>query len=177
LAAAARFSHPSARQAPTLHAREATLVQLSDPGGGLSPALRASGARLVSPSLNVWRVPAAQARRTVAALRAERLLARAEPDQRFVPFGPVTTSSDPLVPDEWWIHDVGDDQVEAPGPGVPVTVLDTGLDLSHPEFKSRPDTTALNAQVVAPSTDPQQEPEHGTAVSSIVAAPSNGVGG
>jgi subtilisin family serine protease len=176
LAGAAGFSHPSARPEPALHAGEATLVQLSDPGGGLSPALRAGGARLVSPSLNVWRVPAAQAGRTVAGLRAEHILARAEPDQRFVPFGHLTTSSDPLVPDEWWIHDVGDDQVEAPAAGVPVTVLDTGLDLSHPEFKSRPDTKALNAQVVAPSNDPQQEPEHGTAVSSIVAAPSNGVG-
>jgi subtilisin family serine protease len=176
LAAAAGFSHPSARPAPAPHAGEATLVQLSDPGGGLSPALREGGARLVSPSLNVWRVPAAQAGRTVAALRAEHILARAEPDQHFVPFGHLTTSSDPLVPAEWWIHDVGDDQVEAPAAGVPVTVLDTGLDLSHPEFRSRPDTKALNTQVVAPSNDPQQEPEHGTAVSSIVAAPSNGVG-
>src|SRR5262249_9974354 len=124
----------------------------------------------------VWRLPAAHARRAVAALRAERILARAEPDQRFVPFGPATASSDPLVPNEWWIHDVGDDQVEAPGPGVPITVLDTGLDLSHPEFKSRPNTTALNTQVVVASNDPAQEPEHGTAVSSVAAAPSNGVG-
>jgi subtilisin family serine protease len=176
LAAAAGFSHPAAPRAPQLHGRAATLVQLSDPGGALSPALRASGARLVSASLNVWRIPAARAGRAVAALRAERILARAEPDQRFIPFGRRTTSSDPLVPNEWWIHDVGDDQVEAPAAGVPVTVLDTGLDLSHPEFKSRPGTTALNNQVVVASSDPLQEPEHGTAVSSIVAAPSNGVG-
>jgi subtilisin family serine protease len=176
LAAAAGFSHPAAPRAPQLSGRAATLVQLSDPGGALSPALRASGARMVSASLNVWRVPAAHAGGAVAALRAERILARAEPDQRFVPFSRRTTSSDPLVPSEWWIHAVGDDQVEAPAAGVPVTVLDTGLDLSHPEFKSRPSTTALNTQVVVSSNDPLEEPEHGTAVSSIVAAPSNGVG-
>jgi subtilisin family serine protease len=176
LAGATGFSHPAAPRAPRLEAGTATLVQLSDPGGGLSPALRAAGARLVSPSLNVWRVPAAHAGRAVAALRAERILARAEPDQRFVPFGRLTTSSDPLVPSEWWIHDVAADQVEAPAAGVPVTVLDTGLDVSHPEFKSRSDTRALNTQVVVPTNDPNQEPEHGTAVSSIVAAPSNGVG-
>jgi len=176
LAAGAGFSHPAARTTPALQAGTATLVQLSIPGGGLSPALRAARARLVAPSLNVWRVPAAHAGRTVAALRAEHILARAEPDRRFVPFGPLAASSDPLVPEEWWIHDIGDDQVEAPAAGVPITVLDTGLDLSHPEFKSRPNTTALNPQVVLPSSDPLQEPEHGTAVSSVAAAPSNGVG-
>jgi hypothetical protein len=33
-----------------------------------------------------------------------------------------------------------DDQ-EPPGSGVPVTVIDSGLDLEHPEFAARPDTT------------------------------------
>jgi subtilisin family serine protease len=168
--AAAGFEHPVGRAAPAPQAATATLVQLSIAGGGLSPALRVASARLVSPSLNVWRVPAGNAERTVAALRGEGILSRAEPDRRFVPFGRLV-STDPLVPTEWWIHHVGDDQVEAPQPGVPVTVADTGLDLSHPEFKSRPNTTALNPQTVTSSDD-----VHGTAVSSIVAAPANGVG-
>jgi subtilisin family serine protease len=140
------------------------------PGGALSPELRAARARLVSSSLDVWRVPAPRAATVVAALRRERLLARAEPDQRFVSFGQLA-SSDPLVPNEWWIHDVGADTVEPPAAGAPVTVIDTGLDLSHPEFSGRPNTIALNAQVVNSSDD-----IHGTAVSSIVGAPSNGVG-
>jgi len=80
-------------------------------------------------------------------------------------------SGDPLVPSEWWIHDVGDDAVQSPPAGVPVTVIDTGLDLSHPEFSGRANTIALNAQVVTSSDD-----IHGTAVSSIVGAPSNGIG-
>jgi subtilisin family serine protease len=146
------------------------LVQLTTPGGALSPELRAAHGRLVSSGLDVWRVPAPRAAEVVSALRRERLLARAEPDQRLVSFGQVA-SSDPLVPNEWWIHDVGDDTVEAPPPGVPVTVVDTGLDTSHPEFSGRPNTIALNPQVVASSDD-----IHGTAVSSIVGAPSNGVG-
>ena len=146
------------------------LVQLSDPGGGLSPELRAAHARLVSPGLNVWRVAGTHARSVVAALRDESLLARVEPDRRLIPFAHLS-SGDPLVPNEWWIHDVGDDQVEPPPAGVPVTVIDTGLDLTHPEFKGRPNTTALNPQTVASSDD-----FHGTAVSSVVGAPSNGVG-
>jgi len=104
------------------------------------------------------------------ALRRESLLARVEPDRRLIAFTQLS-SSDPLVPNEWWIHDVGDDQAEPPAAGVPVTVIDTGLDFTHPEFKSRPNTTALNAQTVVSSDD-----VHGTAVSSVVGAPSNGVG-
>jgi subtilisin family serine protease len=53
-------------------------------------------------------------------------------------------------------------------------VIDTGLDLSHPEFSARPNTIPLNQQVVT-SSGPEDE-FHGTAVSSVVAAPSNGQG-
>jgi hypothetical protein len=168
--AASGFTHPAARTAEPVRAGTAVLVQLSVPGGGLSPELRAAQARLVSPALNIWRVGAAHAQRVVAALRTERLLARAEPDRRLVPFTHLS-SGDPLLPSEWWIHDVGDNQAEPPPPGVPVTVVDTGLDLSHPEFNSRPNTTALNPQTVVSSDD-----IHGTAVSSVAAASANGIG-
>ena len=60
----------------------------------------------------------------------------------------------------------------APGPGVPVSVIDTGVDLTHPEFAGRPNTFALNPQSVTDS----QEDFHGTAVASVVGAPENGVG-
>jgi hypothetical protein len=170
-AAAAAFSHPAARAtAPVLRDKTPVLVQLTTPGGALSPELRAAHARLVSAGLDVWRVPPSGATGVVSALRHEGLLGRAEPDQRLVSFARLT-SSDPLVPGEWWIHDVGADRVEPPPPGVPVTVVDTGLDTSHPEFSGRPNTIALNQQVVASNDD-----FHGTAVSSIVGAPSNGVG-
>jgi subtilisin family serine protease len=169
-AAAAGFAHPAERIGAPVRPGVPVLVQLSDPGGGLSPELRAARARLVSPGLNVWRVSSAHAESVVAALRRESLLARVEPDRRLVPFEHLS-SSDPLVPNEWWIHDVGDDQVEPPAAGVPVTVIDTGLDLTHPEFKSRPNTIALNPQTIVSRND-----FHGTAVSSVVGAPSNGIG-
>ena len=117
-----------------------------------------------------WRVPASGAAKVVSALRREGLLERAEPDRRIVPFTHLS-AGDPLIPNEWWIHDIGDDLSEPPPPGVPVTVIDTGLDLSHPEFSARPNTIALNAQTVV-----SMEDVHGTAVSSVVGAPSNGLG-
>ena len=36
--------------------------------------------------------------------------------------------------DEWWRSAIGIDGLTPPGPGVPVTVVDSGLDLAHPEF-------------------------------------------
>jgi hypothetical protein len=168
-AVAAGFVHPAPRTAAPARGG-AVLVQLTTPGGALSPELRAAHARLVSLGLDVWRVPAAKATGVVSALRAERLLARAEPDQRIVSFIHLS-AGDPLIPNEWWIHDVGDDVAEPPPAGVPVTVIDTGLDLTHPEFSARPNTTALNTQTVLSKDD-----IHGTAVSSIVGAPSNGQG-
>ena len=64
------------------------------------------------------------------------------------------------------------DRAEPPGPGIPITILDTGLDVSHPEFAGRLDTSLLNAQDVAPSEDNS----HGTSVASSAAAPANGIG-
>ena len=83
----------------------------------------------------------------------------------------VTEFNDPLVPTEWWLAAVGVDTLTPPRAGRPVTIIDSGIDVTHPEFLGRANTETLN----------EQEPagiggEHGTAVASIVAAPANGVG-
>lgn len=83
----------------------------------------------------------------------------------------AATTTDPLQPQEWWLAKIGADRATPPGPGVPLTIVDSGVDLSHPEFAGRPDTTALNPQTV----DGQDE-SHGTEVASVAAAPANGVG-
>ena len=58
-----------------------------------------------------------------------------------------------------------------PGPGVPVTIVDSGLDLTHPEFAGASRHRPLNAQEPAPLGG-----EHGTSVASVIGAPLNGVG-
>src|SRR5215213_7764446 len=58
------------------------------------------------------------------------------------------------------------------GPGKPVTVVDTGIDFAHPEFRGRPETVALNTITF----NDKDRGSHGTAVGSLVAAPVNGVG-
>ena len=56
---------------------------------------------------------------------------------------------------------------------MPITIIDTGIDLTHPEFAGRPNTIA--ARPAEPCAE-SSEDFHGTAVASVVAAPENGVG-
>lgn len=136
-----------------------------------APVLRRASGREIAPSVGLWQLPTAAARRVLPALRRLGVVQLVQPTHvlqrsamRLVP--------DPLSPAEWWQPRVGDDPSAAPGPGVPVTVLDTGIDLSHPEFAGRPDTAALNVQRINDTTDDF----HGTAVASVIGAPANGVG-
>ena len=123
----------------------------------------------MSKRLGVWRLPSATARRILPSLLARGVVETVEPDQPITLFA---SNADPLAGLEWWRPVVGADRATPPGPGVPVTVLDTGLDLAHPEFAGRPTTVVLGAQNIAESEDDF----HGTAVSSVAAAPENGVG-
>jgi subtilisin family serine protease len=80
-------------------------------------------------------------------------------------------AGDPLQEQEWWLARIGADPAAAPPAGVPITVVDSGVDPTHPEFAGRPNTTFLNDQTV----DGVGE-YHGTIVASLAAAPANGVG-
>jgi len=136
-----------------------------------APALARAGGTELAPSVGIWRLPAARGAILLAQLRRLGLVRWTQParpmraaDGRVIP--------DPLTPEQWWRGRVGADSAEAPAAGVPVTVIDTGIDLEHPEFAGRPDTVPLNLQRV---TDSDKD-YHGTAVASVAAAPANGVG-
>ena len=128
------------------------------------PLLRRLGGVEIGPELRAWRVPAA----AVPALRRRGLVAFSEPERELD--ATAAAASDPLVAQQWWRRAVGADAATPPGPGKPVTIVDSGLDMSHPEFANRPNTTVLNAQTVRADDD-----DHGTEVSSVIAAPENGI--
>jgi subtilisin family serine protease len=129
---------------------------------------RAAGGTELAHELRIWRVPSY----AVADLRRAGVVRVSEPDRLFQTLAAAQLqATDPLVPLQWWRAAIGSDQVESPGAGKPVTVVDSGVDLTHPEFANRPNTTALNAQT---TTDVDED--HGTEVSSVIAAPNNGVG-
>ena len=147
------------------------LVQLG-PGRrpGTVAKLRAAGAVRVSARQRLWKVPSRAAQRLVPPLATAGSVVEVEPDRpRFAT--DHITRGDPLLPLQWWYQHVGADRAEPPGPGRPVTVIDSGLDVNHPEFAGRPNTALLNAQTFSGERE-----FHGTAVSSVVAAPANGIG-
>jgi hypothetical protein len=83
----------------------------------------------------------------------------------------AAASDEPLQSTEWWRADVRVDGLTPPGPGVPITIVDSGVDFAHQEFVGRPDLIALNNQEPAPLGG-----VHGTAVASVIGASANGIG-
>jgi hypothetical protein len=126
------------------------------------------GGTILSPELHIWRLPSAAAVRLIPELRKSGALRFAEED------GPVfghSHLSDPLAaPAIGWHHyRVGSDRAEPPGPGVPITIIDSGLDPAHMEFNARPNTFHLNQQHIESGADGY----HGTIVASTAAAPTD----
>jgi subtilisin family serine protease len=130
-----------------------------------------AGGTVVARDLDVWRLPASAAARALPPLRASDSVVFAHPEQTYTAAIQTVSLTDPLVPQEWWRQAVGVAQLTPPGPGVPVTLVDSGVDLQHPEFVGRPDLVMLNTQEPQPIGG-----VHGTAVASVVGAPENGVG-
>jgi Subtilase family len=160
-----------ARPLQGLDAYSHTLVELKGPNPA-QIALRAAGAKLIAPQLSLWRVRTAPALRVLPSLLAAHDVRSVSAD---VPLHTMAASyfTDPLANSEWWPSHVGADRWAPPGPGVPLTLIDAGADLSHEEFANRPDTTALNTQTF---TFDSRDDEHGTATASVAAAPQNGKG-
>ena len=163
-----------------LQAYPRTLVELDHVRTALAAkALRRAGGQLISPQLTLWRLPSWRAERLLPWLLDLGVVRSVTPDVplRSSPalatgFGFFSQLIDPLSGSEWWISHVGADRWTAPGPGKPLTMVDSGVDLSHPEFRGRPNTIALNAQTYSGNEDEL----HGTATASVAAAPANGVG-
>ena len=151
--------------------QRSTLVELR-PAARCSEAAFVSraGGVVVAPTLGLYSVPHSSAARVVRALRTRGALRLSAPN-RLAGTLAVQDFPDPLVPAEWWRTAVGVDTLTPPAAGRPVTIVDSGLDVSHPEFLGRVNTETLNAQEPAGIGG-----EHGTSVASIVAAPANGVG-
>ena len=132
-------------------------------------SLAAEGGTLVSGPQHALGAPEPRGPAALPSLlaRGRRAGRRARPADRL-----RRASADPLLGHEWWRTLVGADTATPPGPGMPVTVVDTGVDLTHEEFAGRPNTSCSNAQ----SLDRRRRGLHGTAVARSSAAPVNGLG-
>jgi len=152
-------------------ATPATIVRLTATGScAESAALAAAGAEQIDAKLRLWRLEPATAAALLPGLERRGAIADSQPEQSY-DVAVTSVTPDPLEAEEWWRTQIGIEGLEAPGPGVPVTIVDSGLDVAHPEFAGRPDITLLNAQEPANIGG-----EHGTSVASVIGAPVNGVG-
>jgi subtilisin family serine protease len=118
-----------------------------------------------------WQVEGKEGAAALRQLRVIDALRYSHRDGRVAPARTQATQADPSDPVPWWMPRIGADRVTPPaGPGFPITVIDDGIDTTHPEFANRP-VTYLNANAATAPED-----FHGTMVTSVAAAPVNGVG-
>ena len=157
------------RELSSLSTASHALVRVSGATGAAE--VRAAGGTVVSKNLGIWRLPSATAQRLVPGLAVDGSIVEFEAEQPRWRTVDAAAADDPLRPDEWWLGMIDADRVASPGPGKPLTIVDSGVDLSHPEFATRPDTRVLGEQRLVGNTE-----FHGTAVTSVAAAPANGVG-
>lgn len=143
-----------------------------EPDARAERAVRAAGGVLVSAPLGIWQLDGDAAARLVPRLEGLGALRYAEVSR---PRTELVRFTDPLTTPElgWHLYAVGANGAEPPGPGFPITIIDSGVDLAHPDFAGRPDTFALNVQEVDPA---DRDSYHGTFVASTAAAAVNGVG-
>jgi subtilisin family serine protease len=126
--------------------------------------------------------------RLASRLRADPRVSSVEVERRatprLVPDDPALTQQDPSAgapagtPIEWWAAREGLPAAwdVSTGAGATVAIVDTGVDVSHPELAGRvKETIDLDAHDARPSTTDQQG--HGTHVASLAcAAAGNGIG-
>ena len=159
-------------RALTALAEHPSVLLAVEPGSAAERLVAGQGGTLVSRDLGIWKVGGGASARLVPELDRRGLLRYAEPSHNRFLLGHLD-EGDPLLDQAWFIDRVGAAGVEPPGPGVSVTLIDTGLDVEHPDFVGRPNLTLLNTQSHIAFTD---EYYHGTIVASTVGAAANGVG-
>jgi subtilisin family serine protease len=98
-------------------------------------------------------------------LERAQLVRDVESDDVLAPLQASGPGAAPAPPAAWWVAKLDASGLRPPGPGKPVTVVDTGLDLTHPEFEGRPNTVALNRQQIS-----SQDDVHGQPNSSLIGA-------
>lgn len=117
----------------------------------------------------------------LATLRADPAIAYAEPNYHgHFDNAPAlaATPNDPGYPVQWWLEAVGARQSWpiATGQGVTVAVIDSGVDLTHPDLRANLRSDGYNFG--DNNATPQDVLGHGTVVAGIIAAQrNNGQGG
>jgi hypothetical protein len=144
------------------------LIVAAERGELATAILRKHRARRLGEGL--WLVAGDRSEAVVNRLDAIGALRYAHPNSRLRRDSLLAAQGDPSDPAPWWLPQIGADRLTAPAAGFPLTIVDDGIDTTHPEFATRP-IRYVNVNDMLP-----QEDFHGTMVGSVAAAPLNGVG-
>jgi thermitase len=142
--------------------------------------LNAASAANAVPSLGVLKVPvnSGQELAEVAALRGDPNVLYAEPD--YVAHAQPTTPNDPHYASQWGLSKIGAPaawDMTAGSSAVIIAIVDTGIDLTHPDLNCAGKLTAARWNFVAGNNSPNDDNGHGTHVAGIAAAcGNNGIG-
>jgi hypothetical protein len=155
-------------QAFALAADRQTLVVAITRDARAARVLRSHGAERLAAGL--WLVDGDHTKTALRRLDAIGALRYAHPNVRLRRSSSAAAMGDPADPEPWWLPQVGADRVAPPGAGFPLTLVDDGIDLTHPEFIARPVRYLNDSELVF------DQDYHGTMMGSVAAAPLNGVG-
>ena len=113
--------------------RAATIVRLTAAATCVESASLAAapGASLIDAKLRLWRLEPTLAKTLVPALRGRGAIAALQLERSYV-VAATAEAPDPFEADEWWRSQIGIDGLVPPGRGVPVTIVDSGIDVTHP---------------------------------------------
>ncbi|MBA4371179.1 MAG: hypothetical protein C0418_06360, partial [Coriobacteriaceae bacterium] len=146
--------------------RDALGTKIARAGGWLAKVSKDGGALLV-------RVPAGQSRQTYAkSLVRDAVVAAVQPNYRYEA---AWVPNDTLYSSQWGLPRIGCEQawdVTKGSASVVVAVIDTGVDLAHPDLAGQIDT-ANDWDFVNSDATAQDDEGHGTHVAGTVAAATN----
>lgn len=161
---------PGDASAASVRADRSSWIVAARPGPPARTTARRFGARALGPAgVGAYVLPSARARSFAAALRSRGLLAYAEPNRLS---HSLDVPDDPLSgPPNAWRQAVVDPALDPPAVTADsplIALVDSQLDLSHPEFSGDNNVRTLGS---LPIND-----AHGTATAAVAVAPKNDVG-
>lgn len=138
-----------------------------DASDAMSKAMRKDkDIKLIRPELHMFAMQSLEEKYRTWIRDGLRLLAEGEPDLAFpAPGGLPRNFAD--VPATWGVQAVGADRTALNGKGIKIAVLDTGLDLGHPDFAER-DPIIVS---FVPGEGVQDRNGHGTHTAGTAAGP------
>ena len=144
-------------------------------GNGGAVVTHMSGHNAIVATIPAGKAAKIKGHSTVAAV-VEDGIASASQDRAKAPKGNGSTPTQPLETLPWGVNRIDADIAQTRGAGVTVAVLDTGVNLTHPDLQGNLSPSSTWADFVDKVKSPEDQNGHGSHVAGIIAAIDNSIG-